>query len=266
MTTTNVIPFRPQDSDAVATQQQTLQALLDKSKRSAVPLRRSFLQAGQSGGAGALALLVRKHQALDLFLLSVGLASHEPWEVKMEAGTLGRALGWGDGRRGRLAVSRAAAELDEVRLIERFNVSRKTGIRLLREDASGSPYTNPDGKSVEDRYLRIPLAYWLEGWQNSLSLPEKVVLLIALARGPGFTLPQARAHQFYGISEDTVHRGIIGLTNRQLLFGYGRRVPAPLAGKGFTYVNEYWLASPFSRQSSSKKEVVPTRVPAGELR
>jgi hypothetical protein len=70
--------------------------------------------------------------------------------------------------------------------------------------------------SRNERYFKIPFGYWLdaEGWHTTLSLRGKAALLIALSLPSPFILPTERAPAWYGISADTLERGLYELTAR----------------------------------------------------
>lgn len=246
-----------------ATAEQTIEAMLERSRRRTVAFRRSFVQEGRSG-AGPLAQFVRGHdeRALDLYMLAMAAASHEPWKVHYSAIVWSRALGWGEARAGRVVVSRAWRTLQDRQLVSRERKHRRAEITILREDGSGAAYSHPGesgetGEAKRDRYLRVPVEYWLQGWQRRLDLVSKAVLLIALARQGSFTLPVERAPIWYGISADSVQRGLDRLRREKLL----TRTPdlrldplSPFPG-GLVRVYAYELQAPFdlSRQRSQKE-------------
>lgn len=77
-------------------QPETVAALLERSNRLAVPIRRSFVQlARRGGGEGPLARFVhdRRVRALDLYLLAHAVASAPPYKVSFPAAVWTRALG-----------------------------------------------------------------------------------------------------------------------------------------------------------------------------
>lgn len=76
---------------------------------------------------------------------------------------------------------------------------------LLDEGGHDEPYTR--SATRKERYLKVPHAYWTDSLHLKLSLPAKVMLLIALSLDDGFPLPVARAKDWYGISSDTVKLG-----------------------------------------------------------
>ncbi|MHB8508647.1 MAG: hypothetical protein ACYDGR_08375, partial [Candidatus Dormibacteria bacterium] len=190
--------------DPVATRPETVEAILQKGRRTrGVPLRRSFI-VRPDGAPPPLARLVRNGDgtALDLELLALALASGEPYDVELYADVWARALGLSP-RTGSQVVSRAWRRLAGLNLVERGRrAGRRASVRILKEDGSGEPYL-PPGK-VGEAHLKVPFVYWRGVYYKSLSLKAKAVLLIALGMPPGrFELPKGRSAKRYGISEDT---------------------------------------------------------------
>src|SRR5947199_7074234 len=95
---------------SAASAAETLEALLARSGRDALPVRRSFVQMRQpgAGGAGPLAAFVRGRHAiaLDLYLLGRAVASREPFDVTLPSRVWARALGLGE-------LSSAAATISQ---------------------------------------------------------------------------------------------------------------------------------------------------------
>jgi len=75
----------------------------------------------------------------------------------------------------------------------------------LHEAGDGEPYAYP-----QKEYFKLPFAYWTdeEAWYVSLSFAAKATLLVALSLRPPFVLPAERAPAWYGLSADTVDRGL----------------------------------------------------------
>ena len=215
-----------------------------------MPLRRSFVQKRQSGGgAGPLAKFVRARRglALDLYLLGRAVASHEPFDVALHSQVWARALGLAESESSRVTVSTNWSWLEQQRLIE--TVPREGGrlraIRFLREDGSGEPYSHPG--SDRGDYFKLPYAYWEAYYPGRLALPAKALLLIALSLGEVFQLPQDRGARWYGLSRDTVARGLSTLLNLGLLEVRVEHRREPLSPSGFTQERHYALRPPFGR-------------------
>lgn len=249
-----------QEREPVSANETVTKVLRKAQRRRGVPVRRAFVQRGRAG-EGPLAGFIRRHdaRALDLYLLAVAVASHEPWMVTLHSAVLSRALGWGDGKAGQVAVSRAFARLERRGLIRRARRTRHTAITILCEDGTGTEYTRPTGSTSADYYLQIPLQYWTADWYRRLTLVGKLALLIGLARNGPFSLPAERAPEWYGVSADTVERGLIELRRNGLL---GRRriwTKEPLSPKGWVWEYQYRLKEPFqptTRRQTADEEVV----------
>ena len=132
---------------------------------------------------------------------------------------------------------------------QRHGRKRKIRVTLLREDASGQPYTRP-GKGNPDRFLRLPHAFWREGWHERLDLPASAMLLVALHEKANFELPAERVPDWYGWSADTAERGLATLEHFGLLTRTTRLKKAPLSPSGLTKVNRYLLHEPFGQLSA----------------
>lgn len=219
------------------------------------PLRREFLQRTVDGkpAPGPLSALMRAgdQRALLLYLLLLTKASAVPWDAALPSTVWARALGLPlpATRGARSTVSKIWLRLENHGLIRRRRSKRWADVFLLREDGLGDEYTNPG--EVGDRYVRIPLALWREGpgprlrWYQELSLPELAVLLIARSLADGFRLPYEMGPEWYGISADTIARGIDGLVKQGLLRVNKTFKKAPLSPVGYTAEHRYTLREPF---------------------
>jgi hypothetical protein len=241
-------------SSGASDQQAAIKALLERSGRDAVPIRRAFTQVRvRGGGAGPLAAFVRqrRRRALDLYLLVHAAASARPYDVTLEAAVWARMLGLG--RNAGSVISRQWTWLEKQQLVASSRVDRARSIVLLREDGSGAPYSHPGvaagSQAAEGDYFSLPYAYWRAGLQDRIDLPTKAVLLIALSRpGPEFILPHEHASKWYGLSVDSLRHGLRQL---QLLAFLARRdihQPAPLSPSGFRVERRYRLRPPFSTE------------------
>jgi hypothetical protein len=203
----------------------------------------------------------RDEVALDLYLLHRARASSPPFDVAVHSAVWARAVGIGDVESSATAfVSKAWRRLDtKYHLIQRERRGRLAKITALREDGSGKPYTVPTGSTWNDRYFKIPFAYWLDDlrWHSTLSLRGKAALLISLSLPSPFTLPVERGPAWYGVSADTLERGLRELVDRGALSRVLKVRPAPLAPTGKTRVAEYTRMDPFAP---------PAKSPAGRQR
>lgn len=258
----------------VATQADTINDLLDRAKRSFVPIRKSFVQQGsgkvrERGPLGAL-LTHRDGRALDLYLLVHAAASAEPFDITLSGEVWARAAGLREGPAapsalsGLSAISKAFRRLEAVRLITRDRDGSRCKVTLLDEAGTGAAYVRPVDKT--ERYLKLPHEYWTEGWSGQLKLPAKVMLLIALSLDDGFYLPVEKGPPWYGISSDTVSRGFEQLIHDELLAVDISQKKAPLSPQGFTTERHYTLKPPFGpvrAQALAKRRTV--KRPEGSL-
>ena len=244
------------DPSLIATGRDTVAALLDKSGRTAdhTPIRRSFVQPRERDlqeAGGPLAKLVRRRdrRALQLYLLVLTLATKEPWDVKRHSQVWARALNLGGSSSSREAVSKAWRRLKELNLIESGRSRRLSVVTILREDGSGEPYEYPDPTREEDRYLRLPFAFWLDDWYNTLELPALAMLLVLLAEKDDVVLPIDRVPKWYGISRATAQRGLEELREKGLAEIRVEQRREPLSPLGYTFERHYRAAGPFARSS-----------------
>lgn len=218
-------------------------------RRTFVPIDRSFLQQrGPGGGAGPLAAFVtaRRKRALDLWLLAHALASKDPWDVGLPAWVWARALGMPDTPSSRVFISKSWTWLEKQRLIrsERDGILRR--VYLLEDAATGELYTHSSNTGRLD-YFKVPHHYWIAGWNARLDLAGTAVLLIALSLPKTFILPQEHAARWYGISRDTIRRGLTELVQTELLNVRVTHKRAPLSPTGATEQRRYTLREPFRR-------------------
>jgi hypothetical protein len=242
-------------------QLETVDALLERSNRTEVPIRRSFVQQRtRGGGPGPLAAFVtnRRVRALDLYLLAHAVASAPPYSVTFPAAVWVRALGLGAHSSSETLVSRTWTWLEAQRLIDTQRVGRSREITLLREDGSGEPYRHPGEQGTADRghYFKLPYAYWQGNYHNRLRLPAKALLLIALSLRDDFVLPSERGKDWYGLSRDNVQSGLRDLRLYGLIHVREERKVAPLSAVGYTVERRYRLQPPFriERQASESRK------------
>ena len=234
------------------TQDETIAALLARTKRRgdpSVPIRKTFLQQGtdRQRTPGPLAALCTNHddRALDLYLLVMAIASSStPYAASLPSAAWARMLGLSDSANAKQAVSKTFRRLIDRALIDRAGrEGRQARFALLNEAGDGTTYTRPT--TAADRWLQLPYIYWTGGWHQQLSLPGKVALLIALSLKDGFPLPADRGPAWYGISADTIQRGLAELVDRGLLDVDAQVRREPLSATGYTEDRRYSLAGPF---------------------
>jgi len=243
-------------------QRSAIDALLKRSGRDGVPLRRSFTQLRtRGGGKGPLAAFVtgRRRNAFDLYLLAHAAASTPPWDVALDAAVWARLLG--------ISVSSATTVLarqwpwlTKQGLVDVHVHERIHKVVLLREDGSGRPYTHPGASTPtedpEGDYFTLPHLYWHAGWYGQMDLATRVVLLIALSRPPDeFIMPIEHAANWYGFSAESMRHG---LKNLQLLGLLEHRTitrPAPLSRIGYHSERRYRLSGPLASHHANRQQL-----------
>jgi hypothetical protein len=246
---------------APLSQQDTLEALLDQTKRSFTPIRKTFVQQGRGASTkpGPLSSFLRSHdvRGLDFYLLVHAMASAEPWNCDYPAGTWVRALGLTEGAEpgsARGAVSKITRRLVERNLIARSRTGRTSSLTILREDGSGEPYQHP-GRNRE-AYLKLPHDYWLLGHHAKLTLPAKAMLLVAHHQRDGFYLPAEKALPWYGISGDSAARGLRELRAMGLITCRQEWIENQRSDTGWIEQRRYTLAGPYARTAKAQPKDV----------
>lgn len=241
------------DTQPTASAYETVDALVERSGRRKIPLRRTFVQRKDDANKsvpGPMAEFVSANDrfGLLLFLLLMTCASAGEFDVSHHSAVWARALGLARPTEAtaRTRVSKAWHRLSNRNLVGRERRRRSAKLTPLCEDGSGEPYTRPNRD-----FIAIPHALWTDGpgdghrWYEVLSLAELAVLLIGLMNADDFALPAERVPTYYGVSADTFERGARELRKRGLLQWRRSRKTAPLAPEGYTMENRYTLQSPF---------------------
>jgi hypothetical protein len=253
-------------SELAATPDETLADLLDRSNRTSVPIRRTFLKA-TDGSPGPLAAFVsgRRGLALDLYLLLHAGASGGEWDVRQPARSWARMLALPQNNASETTVSRNWTWLEKQKLIRSQRAHRVRKLILLREDGSGREFTRANGKE-ERGFFKLPYAYFTRRYHQQLQLPGKATLLICLAQHATFTLPSEPASAWYGISADTLERGLQELRDLKLIMSWSTSKKAPRTRFGYTTVANYALLAPFGHPPSPRPETgeapLPERQPS----
>jgi DNA-binding transcriptional ArsR family regulator len=242
-----------------ATTQQTIEALLQASKRNLLPLSYRFVQhrdEEDKGVAGPLAEFVKAHnfRGLHQYLLAHAAASGGKFEVTRDSRIWARALGLDETKpSSRAAVSKGWSWLEQRKLIRRERRGRLAKITLCSDDGSGRPYQHPYDEGQP--YFTLPYDFWRQRWHQRLDLSATAVLLIGMSLGPRFILPQSHVQEWYGISPATLSKGIASLRKADLLTVKRDAEVAPLAPMGFRYVYRYTVLAPFHRPAPSNKKL-----------
>lgn len=236
----------PKDDVPFPDATETRAKLLGRAKRDHVPIRRAFVQELSGTGCGPLAHFVRERRALalQLWLLLHASASGGDFDTRLHSRVWARALGLAENRHTASLISRNWSWLEQQRLVSKQRDHRLLNVTLLAEDGSGKPYSHP-GRS--GNYFKLPHAFWLDGWCDIFDLPTTAALLILLSRRPGTVLPQERAPEWYGISADTLGRGLKGLREHDLVRVTVIKKQEPLSPVGYTWEQRYNLLPPFAR-------------------
>jgi len=145
-----------------ATPQETIEALLDASGRSLLPLSYRFMQHRDDqdrGVPGPLAAFVTAHnnRGLHQYLLAHAAASGGQFDVTRDSRVWARALGLAaDKASSRAAVSKGWAWLERLKLIRRGRRGRLARITLLSDDGLGDPYKHPFDQRPRQDYITLP--------------------------------------------------------------------------------------------------------------
>lgn len=210
-------PAAPPRADALAT-------VLRSAKRQGVPIRKTFVQQGRGRTdtkPGPLAGLVSRgdERGLDAYLLLHAAASAHPWDCTWPSDTWVHLLDLTSSTSGestKAAVSKVFARLAKTHhLVDVGRVGRRSSVVLLKEDGSKDKYTRPVTK--DDAWFTLPHSYFLKGYDQSLTLPAKAMLLVALHLKDDAWLPSEYAKEWFGISPTTARAGLAELVDKGLL-------------------------------------------------
>lgn len=240
------------DPEQIATSQTNATLLAESSGRTGrvTPISEHFIQrrdANNKALPGPLADLVRRRdlRGLLLYLAIATMASAAPWNVARPAHFWARLLDLSPDK-GRPAISKALARLRDAQLVRIDRHRRKSNVTLLRQDGSGQPYTYPTGDKG-DRYFKLPLEFWTDGWYQRLDMPGIAMLLVLLNEKNDVVLPLDKMSKWYGISRTTAQRGFSELEDHGLVTNWVSQRPAPLSPIGVTFERHYKLVGPFAK-------------------
>jgi DNA-binding transcriptional ArsR family regulator len=230
-----------------------LTEMLGSSKRDFVPIRKSFVQLRDNEDnplPGPLATIVRRgvRSELDQLLLLHARAAGRPdgdelnYDVGFSARVWARLLGLPEDESGRRTVGRNWKALAEAKLVTIRRVGRQITATPLREDGTEEPYSHPT--RTDDRYLKIPYAFWLDGHAAKLRLPGLALAIIACSNADWFPLPFDRGPAWYGIGASTVERGLRELRRADLIEDRFTWRQTALSETGWTKETRYRLCPP----------------------
>jgi len=245
-----VEPSRPERGELLA-------SMLDQTARGGVPIRRAFLQRSQAVDgtrASALASLVRARDeaALDAYLLIHAMASSSaPFRTWFPVSTWAQVAGfdlYASPEAAKARWSKIATKLTRLNLVRRERSGNRMNYWLLNESGNGEDYLRPRRLS-HGSWFSIPHTYWTEGYDQSLNLAEKTMLLIALDQPDGSRLPYDQMPQWYGISAKTAERGLTSLVKKSFLEVEATMQIAPKSPTGWTEIRRYTALGPWSIDS-----------------
>ncbi|MDX6453832.1 MAG: hypothetical protein QOH16_3881 [Gaiellaceae bacterium] len=233
--------------------ERNLAELLRGSHHEDLPIREAYLQTrGTPPFPGPFSEIVRKrhHHALDAHLLMLAAAAEPPhqlhvnpdfWAVLLRRPS--QSL-----RNSRLALYRSIDTLGDLGLLTQESKLGAPRLQLLGENGSGERYLHPT--KTGDRYFTLPHEYWTLGLDRKLELPGKAVLLLARSLKRYFTLPLANAMNWYGISSDTLRRGMDELVQARIVRYQKANVPTLKAPRGTTVRRTYTLVGALAQPTT----------------
>ncbi|MEU4878307.1 hypothetical protein [Streptomyces sp. NPDC021608] len=231
-----------------ATGRDTRTAVLKRSIRANVPLRKTFVQAprGAVSRHGPLKEFVtgRDLRGLKAYLMIVAACSNgtSGWSTTHDSAVWARMMDifeTATDQSARTGAWRTLRRLEKRRLITCHRASTKITVTLLREDGSGQPYDRPRGDTEEDRFLQIPTTFWTKGYDEALDLPGLALLLVVAREKNWSTFPADKAPKWYGWSPDTHERGLKKLLELGLVERREEYKKAPLSPLGMTMAYQY---------------------------
>ncbi|MBU4346249.1 MAG: hypothetical protein KKH29_02855 [Candidatus Omnitrophica bacterium] len=194
-------------------------SILDEERNPPVRLNQAFLT---DPSLAPRMLTAGDEIAFDLYLILLKKFDGNPQQViEIDYKTLRHSLGIDE----KLKYASARDKMKEAlrRLEERYQlITRKkrffmnTLVTLLNYPAK-TPYTSP-----QEKYCSVPDEYWLYGWHQALSFPEKYCYLINLCEGgssrgrlwSGYLIGLSKK---YNISEHSLSRGMSGLRKLNII-------------------------------------------------
>lgn len=239
---------------------ETIDCLLDRTKRPFVPIDKMFVQMprGSVKRKGPLATFVKNGdlRGLKAYLLIVASASsadeNGEWHTTLSLQAWARAFGCfeqASEQSAKTAAGKIFARLEKRGLIKRMHEGGKRDVRvqLLAQDGSGQDYQRP-----KTGFLRLSHEFWKSKLDERISLPALAMLLVILGERQPCELPSERMPDWYGWSADTAERGFHELVHLGIINKQSRSKKTPLSPTGFTKVNEYSVLPPYDRSSQEQ--------------
>ncbi|WP_144784018.1 hypothetical protein [Microbacterium sp. BH-3-3-3] len=243
-----------------------LTAMLGGTGRGGVPLRSEFIQLREPDSSGSrvsrLASFTTDPRSLDAYLLIHALASAKaPHEASYPGLVWAHSAGFtitASQTSARQQWSKAVGKLTKLELITAGRDKRQAVYTLLDERGDGEPYTRPT-KIEHGGWVTIPHAYWLDGWDQKLTLAQKLMLLISLDQKQKFELPTNRVQEWYGVSKSTAVRGFDGLRDHGILDA-DKRTTIDLSTKAMIRtVNVYTTLGIWTKANRAKTMTIKRR-------
>ncbi|MEF2530030.1 hypothetical protein [Streptomyces sp. CS62] len=190
-----------------ATGRDTRAQVLERSIRSNVPLRKTFVQApkGAASRHGPLKDFVtgRDLRGLKAYLMIVAACSNgdSGWSTRHDSAVWARLMDIQEtatDQSARTGAWRTLRRLEERNLIKCSRAGTMITVTLLREDGTGKAYDRPTGKTEEDRFLQIPTTFWAKGYDEDLDLPALALLLVVAREKAWSPFPAEKAPEWYG--------------------------------------------------------------------
>ncbi|AGS73863.1 hypothetical protein [Streptomyces collinus] len=252
-----------------ATGRDTRTAILRRSIRANVPLRKTFVQAprGAASRHGPLSEFVtgRDLRGLKAYLLIVAACSNgsgaDGWSTRHDSAVWARMMDidrTATDQAARTGAWRTLRRLQDRNLITCTRSGTQITVTLLREDGHGDPYERPLGQTDEDLYLQIPSTFWTKGYDEVVDLPALALLLVVLREKNWSKFPAEKAPQWYGWSSDTHERGLKKLLELGLVERRPEFKQAPLAPSGFTLAYQYQRTTAMRPRKPRKQAAQPT--------
>lgn len=205
--------------------------------RTSIPVRRTFVNAGETGGRAPLAELVARRGRggvvpLKLYLALIWRCSAPPFSTDIQARLWATLLGLPEPDTH--GARRIANALDVLEAMNLVSLERRRGestvITLLEESGTGEPYSLPSGPNTSGyTYFKVPIELWTVEGDIQVMSAAGVAMLLALLEGRNLDgeptwWSTERFPARYGLTPTIRSRGTSELVERTLLFVNKRAV------------------------------------------